>query len=312
MKILVTGASGFVGRHLTDHLRAHGDQVVAAFFPAGLEPDETIEHRELLDIREAQAVERLLAAYDIDAVIHLAAQAFVPEGEINPAETMAINIGGTANLLRALTLHRPRARLLLVSSAEVYGSAPPEKMPFTEVSQPQPANFYAQSKLLTEQLALYQARLHGLDVIVARPFTHIGPGQSPRFSISGFARQLAEIKAGRQQPVLRVGNLSARRDITDVRDVVSAYRLALRSVSSGSIFNICTGKAFIIEELVRKLIGIAAMEIDIEIDPTRLRPIDLPVLYGSADKLLRETGWRPQRPIEETLRDIYRYWVVKS
>jgi len=185
-------------------------------------------------------------------------------------------------------------------------------MPFTEVSQPQPANFYAQSKLLTEQLALYQARLHGLDVIVARPFTHIGPGQSPRFSISGFARQLAEIKAGRQQPVLRVGNLSARRDITDVRDVVSAYRLALRSVSSGSIFNICTGKAFIIEELVRKLIGIAAMEIDIEIDPTRLRPIDLPVLYGSADKLLRETGWRPQRPIEETLRDIYRYWVVKS
>lgn len=312
MKILVTGASGFVGRHLTDHLRSCGDQVVAAYFPAGLEPDEKIEHRQLLDIRDAQAVERLLAAYDIDAVIHLAAQAFVPEGEANPSETMAINIGGTANLLRALTRQRPRARLLLVSSAEVYGSAPPEEMPFTEESLPQPANFYAQSKLLTEQLTLHQARLHELDVIIARPFTHIGPGQSPRFSISGFARQLAEIKAGRQQPVLQVGNLSARRDITDARDVVTAYRLALQSASSGSVFNVCTGKAFIIEELVRMLIDISAMKIGIEVDPARLRPIDLPVLYGSADKLLRETGWCPLRTIEETLRDIYRYWEVKS
>jgi GDP-4-dehydro-6-deoxy-D-mannose reductase len=203
-------------------------------------------------------------------------------------------------------LHRDAApvRTLIVSSAEVYGRQRPERMPLDEQTPVRPENPYAASKAAAETYALVWSRIYGLDVVVARAFNHIGPGQDARFVVPSFAHQLAEIAAGGPR-VMHVGNLAAERDFLDVRDVVAAYLLLLANGRAGDVFNVCSGRAVAIREVLRQLVTIARVPVEIRDDPARMRPSDVPVLFGDATKLRAETGWEPRFTLAASLREIY-------
>lgn len=310
MKILVTGANGFVGRHLVAHLLRAGDHVIAA----DREPPDFGDGvaNVPLDVVAAAAVDRLVGETAPDAVMHLAAVTFVPDAEAAPDAAITVNAGGAANLLHAVARHRQDSRFLLVSSAEVYGAPSPEALPLSENAPLEPINAYAASKLLAEDYARFAVRRYGLDVLIARPFTHVGPGQRPVFALANFAGQLGAIAAGRQEPVIKVGNLDARRDICDVRDVVKAYRLALDLVPAGTTFNVCSGVDRGIGETLRELISLSGLDVRIEVDPQRLRGRDIPVIRGTAELLRGHTGWRPETPWRETLAETLSFFVETS
>lgn len=303
MRALVTGASGFVGRYLVERLRADETEVFAAGGPHDGDSHFPID---LLD------TDTLHAAFDLaqpDVVFHLAAQAFVPRAIEAPAETYAINVIGTANVLAALRAWRDRGkrdvRLVFVSSAEVYGVQPPQAMPIVESCAPNPSNPYAASKAAAEALVLGEVRSFGVDAVITRAFNHIGPGQNQRFVVPAFAAQLAAIAHG-GEPVLHVGNLQPRRDFLDVRDVVNAYASLARDGKSGEIYNVCSGSAISVQEILGELIRIAHVPVEVREDPARMRPSDVPVLYGSNEKLRDSTGWSPRIALRQTLQDVYR------
>jgi GDP-4-dehydro-6-deoxy-D-mannose reductase len=292
VRALVTGAGGFVGRYLTARLEQAGYEVVAP----------------PLELRDPES---LHAAFDLaqpDAVFHLAAQTFVPRSIEAPAETYEINVIGTASLLAALRAWRDRSkrspRVLFVSSAEVYGAQPPEAMPLDESRAPNPSNPYAASKSAAEAIVLGEVRSFGVDAVITRAFNHIGPGQDERFAIPAFAAQLSRIASG-AQPVLQVGNLDARRDFLDVRDVVDAYAELARSGVSGEIYNVCSGTAVGMREILGELIRIAHVPVEVRTDPARMRPADVPLLYGNNEKLRAATGWTPRIALRKTLQDVY-------
>lgn len=302
MRALITGASGFVGRYLVDALRADDTEVFAA---GGPHDDDAYFAIDLLD------VDTLHAAFDVaqpDVVFHLAAQAFVPRSVEAPQETYQINVIGTANVLAALRAFRDRSkrevRLLFVSSAEVYGIQPPDAMPLRESCAPNPTNPYAASKAAAEALVLGEVHSFGVDAVITRAFNHIGPGQSDRFVVPSFAAQLAAISRG-ADPVMLVGNLEPRRDFLDVRDVVEAYIGLARTGTRGEIYNVCSGSAISVREILGELIRIAHVPVEVRTDPARMRPADVPVLYGSNEKLRSSTGWSPRIPLRKTLQDVY-------
>ena len=301
MRILVTGAGGFVGRYLVPHLQERGDEVVAAGGPhdEGLLPVDLIDETSLA------------AALDIaqpEAIVHLAAQTFVPDSIEDPIETYDVNVMGTARLLRVVRECRKHnnvnPRILFTSSAEVYGAQPPDAFPLRETLATNPANPYAASKAACESLVLGEARAYGLDVVVTRAFNHIGPGQSERFVVPSFAAQLAQI-ARAHEGILYVGNLKAKRDFLDVRDVVRAYALLLEDGTPGAIYNVCSGAAIGIDEVLRELINVARVPVEIREDPQRMRPSDVPVFYGDNSRLRRDVGWEPQISLRASLRRIY-------
>lgn len=291
MRALVTGAAGFVGTHLHSAMRARGDDVVS--FDG--------------DIRDSEAVNAALTNERPSIVFHLAAQAFVPAAIADPDETYRTNVRGTANVLaamRALAKANAPARLLFVSSADVYGVQPPEVYPLREHTLPRPANPYAASKLAAEALVQGEVRAFGLDAVITRAFNHIGPGQSDRFATASFAKQLAEIAAG-GEPVLRVGDLTAKRDFLDVRDVVQAYLLLADRGAAGEVYNVCSETAISMREVLGELIRIARVPVEVREDPSRMRPSDVPLMYGSNEKLRAATGWSPQTPLRRSLQDVY-------
>lgn len=301
MRVLVTGARGFVGRHLTAALRARGHDVFEADRGA---------HEDALpvDVTDALAVR---AAFDLvqpDAVAHLAAQAFVPASLAEPGETFAINACGTLHVLdaaRAVAQDGARARVLVASSADVYGAQPPQAYPLRETTAPLPRNPYAASKVAAEALALAYARSFGVDAVVTRAFNHVGPGQDERFAVAAFAAQIARVAAGPERTVL-VGNLDASRDVLDVRDVCEAYALLLEGGgAAGEVYNVCSGNAVTMRELLRRLIEIARVPVEVREDPARLRPADVPVSVGDAAKLREATGWTPRIPLAAALRAVY-------
>jgi GDP-4-dehydro-6-deoxy-D-mannose reductase len=304
VRALVTGATGFVGRHLVERLRSGGHEVLAAGGPADDSP-QTLP----IDIED---VESLHAAFDLarpDAVFHLAAQAFVPRSIEAPMETYAANVIGTANVLQALRdaqerFERP-IRILFVSSAEVYGVQAQTSMPLRESTAPNPANPYAASKAAAEAIVLGEARSLRVDAVVTRAFNHIGPGQNDRFVVPSFAAQLAAIAAG-GDAVLSVGNLEAKRDFLDVRDVVDAYVSLAERGRSAEIYNVCSGAAVSIREVLAELIRIAHVPVEVREDPSRMRPADVPLLYGDNAKLREEIGWSPKIPLRRSLQDVYR------
>lgn len=303
MHAVVTGASGFAGRYLVQRLTADG---IEAFAFGG--PHEAHE-RPALDLADLASINAAFDTAQPDVVFHLAAQAFVPRAIESPRETYEINVTGTANLLATLRAYRDRSRqdvrLVYVSSAEVYGVQPQESMPLDESRAPNPANPYAGSKAAAEALVLGEVRAFGVDAVITRAFNHIGPGQDQRFVVPSLAGQLASIARG-GDTVLLVGNLAPKRDFLDVRDVVDAYAAVARGGVPGEIYNVCSGTAVSVREILGELIRIAHVPVEVREDPARMRPVDVALLYGNNEKLRAATGWSPRIPLRRTLQDVYR------
>lgn len=291
MRVLVTGASGFVGGHLAPRLRRDGLEVHAA-------------DREL-DVCDAAAVEAGVAQLRPDAIVHLAAQSSVAESWRDEKLTYRVNFLGARSVLEAAARRAPQARVVLVGSGVEYGSAPPGAPPFTEAAPLQPRSPYARSKAAADLLgAAYAER--GLDVVRVRPFNHAGPGQSDAFVLSGFARQLVAIEAGRSAPRLRVGNLDSVRDFLDIADVVDAYARLLDRGAAAGAYNVASGVGVRIGDLLEGLLARVRVRPAIEVDPARVRPTDVAV--GDATRLRAATGWAPGVRLEDTLESVLRHW----
>jgi GDP-4-dehydro-6-deoxy-D-mannose reductase len=303
VRALVTGAGGFVGRHLTVALvEAQYESVLAAggpndggdFFPIDLRDGDTL--RAALDIAKP------------DVVFHLAAQASVPDAQGDPATTYAVNVGGTANLLQAIRSYRDDGnvvpRVVFSSSADVYGTRDPSDYPLVERLEPRPANPYSASKVAAEAILQGEARSFDLDVVIARSFNHIGSGQDDRFAVASFALQLARIAGGAPSQML-VGNLDAKRDFLDVRDVVRAYVALARDGVNGEVYNVCSGEARSLKSILGELIAIARVAVEVRDDPMRMRPADTPLLVGSNEKLRKATGWQSTISMTRSLNDIF-------
>lgn len=243
-----------------------------------------------------------------DWVFHLAARASVAESWRDPARTLINNVGSTANLLRSVVTLDPMPRVLIVGSSDEYGEPPGAKGPLNEDTPLRPLTPYGVSKLAQDMLGLQYHLSHGLPVIRVRPFNHTGPRQVPTFAVPSFARQIARIEHGRQAPRLKVGNLQARRDFTDVRDVVGAYRLAIERGRPGAVYNIGSGRVAALAEVVETLIGMACRPISVQIDKGRTRSAEAATYVCDARRFKRLTGWRPLIPLRQTLRDTLDYW----
>lgn len=300
MRALVTGATGFVGTYLTTALRARGDEV----FPCGGPHDAQAFP---LDLRDVPTIRAALDLAQPDVVFHLAAQTFVPDSLASPKATYESNVIGTANVAQAIREYAESERmprLLFTSSAEVYGKQPEKAFPLRETAQLLPANPYAASKAAAEMVLRGEESVFGLDVVIARAFNHIGPGQSDRFVVSNFATQLAKIARG-ADPVLSVGNLDAKRDFLDVRDVVSAYIALASQGLAGEVYNVCSGAAYPIRDALRELIIAAHVPVEVREDPARMRPSDTPIFVGDNTKLRAATGWKPEISFRTSIREIY-------
>lgn len=293
MKAFITGGTGFVGRWLAGHLRECGDDVVAV-------GDE-------VDVTDGARVSRAIEEAAPDAVYHLAALSHVGESWAAPEATVRVNVLGTLSVLEAARRLTPAARVVLVSSAEVYGLVQPGDLPLTESSPLHPVTPYAASKVAAEFLGAQAFAAHGLPVITVRAFNHAGPGQSARFVVSGLARQVAELERS-GDGALRPGNLTARRDFTDVRDVARAYRLLVERGTPGEVYQVCSGVDVGVEEVARRLLAIAETDADIQPDPELARPVDVPTLVGDPGRLHDATGWEPGYELDETLADTLEWW----
>jgi len=306
VRALVTGAAGFAGRHLCAALVRGGHEVTAAGLPGPHGPPDGAAWVEL-DVTDVGACRAALAAARPDWVFHLAGYAHVGRAETEPDECLRINFGGTRALLAACLREAPRTRLLLASSSEVYGRVPPDAPALEEDRPLRPSTVYAVSKAAAE-MACQHAAARGLDVVVLRAFNHVGPGQSDDFVAAAFARQLARIEAGLQEPVLSVGNLAAVRDLSDVRDVAAAYIRAAEAGRPGETYNVTSGSPVAVQAILDELRALSRRPVRVEQDPARLRPVDVPVIHGSGEKLARDTGARIVLDLRRTLGDVLDYW----
>lgn len=309
MRALITGAAGFAGRHLTRHLLGLGWEV------AGLSgrphPSGDLPRFLVVNLLDADLTRRTVAAQVPEVIFHLAAQSYVPQALADPAATLTNNILAQLNVLEAATALARPPLVVVASSAEVYGVARPEWQPLTESAPLRPANPYAVSKVAQDMLALQYYLSDHLPTVRARPFNHLGPGQSDRFVVANFARQIAEAEAGRVEPVMLVGNLEAARDFLDVRDVVAAYAELATPALAGEVFNVASGSPQRIADLLAALLARATVSIEVRPDPARLRPSDTPLLVGDATRLTAATGWRPRIPLDQTLDDVLSDWRAR-
>ena len=293
MRALITGGRGFVGNWLAAHLRDRGDDVVAIDL-------ET-------DVADQAALDPVVADAAPDAIYHLAARTHVGESWQHPAEVLRVNVLGTAAVLASARQLPTSPTVLVVSSAEVYGVVAPADLPLTEGSAVAPATPYAASKAAAEQVALQAWRGYGQPVVLVRPFNHVGPAQAPTFAVSAMAKRIVDARrAGATE--MAVGTLTSRRDFTDVRDVVQAYRLLVERGVPGTVYNVCSGHDVPISEIADRLLALAGADIRLVTDPDLVRPVDVPVLRGDPTLLEAATGWKPAIPLEDTLRDVLDYW----
>lgn len=321
MRVLVTGIAGFAGSHLAEALAARGDTVGGLVEPGtGIENLEPVlechpgalgtDRLPVVDLRDGESVAAAVRDQRPEAVIHLGAIAYVPYARAHPEETFAVNVGGTRSLLDAVRRHRPRARVLVITTSEIYGPGTAEQGTMDEDHPLDPRNPYAASKAEADRLA-GEAAAGGMDVVRIRPFNHTGPRQDPRYVCSDFAHQVAEVEAGRREPVIRVGNLEVARDFSDVRDIVRGYMLALERGRPGAAYNLCAGRAVRVREILDRLVGMARLPIRVEVDAARWRPADNPWFLGNGARAGRELTWGPTIPLDRTLRDLLDFWRAR-
>ncbi|WP_201001027.1 GDP-mannose 4,6-dehydratase [Pseudomonas cichorii] len=309
-RILITGANGFVGKILCQTLQDAGHHVIALVGNTSPAPSHA-DHLLQCDIRNVEALEQAIAEADPTHVVHLAAITHVPTSFKEPLLTWETNVMGSVNLLQALQNKAPKAFVLFVSSSEVYGGSFKKAIPLNESSPCQPLNPYAASKLAAEA-AVNEYFRQGQPGIIVRPFNHIGAQQSPDFATASFARQIALVEAGEQQPLLKVGNLQAERDFLDVRDVCNAYvallQLADRDGDYPRCFNICSGQPRKIQTMLDMLLAMSSKDIEVGEDPQRMRPSDIPSAVGDNSAIRNAIGWQPGIDLQETLATLLDYW----
>ena len=292
-RTLLTGATGFVGPYVGAELDC---------IPLG-SPDARV------DLRDEAAVRAAVADVKPERVVHLAAQSFVPASFDDPLNTFQVNFIGTYYLLHALKEYGFSGRMLYVGTGDMYGQVEEAELPITERQPLRPRNPYAVSKVAAEALCYQWSQTERFEIVMARPLNHLGPGQSDRFAVSSFAAQLAAMKQGRKPPVLEVGDIDVTRDFVDVRDVARAYRLLLERGANGEVYNVCSGTERTLRTVLEILREFAGLDVDVRVDQARLRRNEHRRIYGSYEKLNRATGWRPEVPIETSLRDLWTYWM---
>lgn len=314
MRVLITGITGFAGSHLAEYLLAEVPGVEIYGTKRWRSRMENIDHLqdkiELVecDLKDANAVRQALADIRPERIFHLAAQSFVPASWRAPSETLANNIISQTNIFEAMRSLDLDARIQIAGSSEEYGLVHPHEVPITESNPLRPLSPYAVSKVAQDLLAYQYFRSYELAAVRTRGFNHTGPRRGDVFVTSNFAKQIASIEAGLHPPVIRVGNLSAQRDFTDVRDIVRAYWLALEKGKPGEVYNLASGKAVTIRELLDMLLELSDAEVEVEVDPERLRPSDVEILLGDYSKFHADTGWEPQIPLSQTIADLLDYW----
>ena len=313
MRALITGITGFAGGFLAQVLLDRADEVfgVSRWRRHGLEHLNPEVVPLTTDLRDPTVVDNILNDIRPDVIYHLAGQAFVPTAWADPWATLENNLRPQLNILQAMVQQRSQARLLVVASNQAYGHTKEEELPITEDTPFRPDNPYGVSKAAQDMLALQYYLSHGLDIVRARAFNHIGPRQNASFVAASFAKQIAEIEAGLVEPTLNVGNLEAQRDFTDVQDVVRAYALLVERGQSGEAYNVGTGQAHSIQYLLDVLLSFSATDIEVRRDEGRLRPSDVPLIYADSSKLKSTTGWEPTYTLEASLQRILDYWRDK-
>lgn len=317
MKVLITGIKGFVGSHLVELLFNKGYEV-AGFCPT----DDIAEkpsgaYRALPrgvkvfkgDLRDEEQVARTINTFSPEIIFHLAAQPSVKLSFENPANTFSVNIFGSLNILETVSGIKTPPKTLLVTSSEIYGQLKPEDMPITENFPLAPVNPYGVSKATVDMLGYQYYKAYQLPVYLARAFSHSGPRQRTAAVLSDWTFQTAKIELGLSAPQIKVGNLDVTRDYTDVRDTVKAYLVIIERGNPGQPYNVCSGKGYQLKDLLETITSFCSKKIKVVSDPSRLRPVDIPILIGSPKKIQTDTGWVPDIKIEKTLRDLYDYWI---
>lgn len=314
MRALITGITGFAGSHLAEYILAEqpGVEVYGTFrWRSRMDNVEHLDGRIKLveaDLRDYTSVHRALEISRPDYIFHLAAQSFVPASWNAPSDTIVTNVTGQTNLFEAIRALKLDPVVQIACSSEEYGLVHPDETPIKETNPLRPLSPYAVSKVGQDYLGYQYFQSYGLKAIRTRGFNHTGPRRGQVFVTSNFCSQVAAIELELQEPVIRVGNMEAIRDFTDVRDMVRAYWLAVTKAKPGEVYNIATGHGIHIREMLDLVLSFSRVKVRTEVDPERLRPSDVEILIGDSSKFRADTGWEPQIPFEQTVRDLLDYW----
>ncbi len=314
MNVMITGITGFAGSHLAEYILAeHPGVQVSGLVRWRSRMDNVKGILGKVDLYEADlkdivSLKKALAVAKPDKIFHLAAQSFVPTSWKMPAETFAINALGQINLFEALIDLKLNPKFQIAGSSEEYGMVYAHEVPMKETNYLRPLSPYAVSKVAQDLLGYQYHQSYGLRTVRTRGFNHTGPRRGDVFVTSNFAKQVAEIEKGLKPPIIHVGNLEAKRDFTDVRDMVRAYWLATEKCEDGDVYNIGSGTTYVMQDMLDMLLGMSTVKVKVEVDPARLRPSDVPILLADASKFVKQTGWQPRIPFATTLKDLLNYW----
>ena len=317
MRVLITGITGFAGSHLAEYILTHHPEVEVYGLIRWRSRRENIVHIEdkitLVegDLKDIVSLKKMLANVKPDWIFHLAAQSFVPTSWKCPAETFSINAIGQINLFEAILDLGLSPKIQIAGSSEEYGLVYENEIPMKETNPLRPLSPYAVSKVAQDLLAFQYWKSYGLRTVRTRGFNHTGPRRGEVFICSNFARQIAEIEKEKRDPVILVGNLEAKRDFTDVRDIVRAYWLSLEKGEEGEVYNIGTGRAYAMQDILDMLISLSQVKVEVKVDPERLRPSDVPILLSDSSKFRQLTGWEPRIPLRQSLEDLLNYWRAR-
>lgn len=311
-KALITGIAGFVGSHLAELLLSQEYEVYGLCRPRSktdhIESIKPKLHLEDADLLDSHSLYTTIARIKPDYIFHLAAQSFVPTSWVSPSVTLEVNIVGSANLFEATRQAGIDPVIQIACSSEEYGLVHEDELPIKETNPLRPLSPYAVSKVAMDYLGYQYYQSYKVRIVRTRGFNHTGPRRGETFAESNFAKQIALIEKGKQEPIIRVGNLEAKRDYSDVRDMVRAYLLSVERCDPGDVYNIAIGRAIRIGDMLRLLLSFSKVKVTVKEDPSRMRPSDVPVLIGDNTKFVQKTNWKPEIPFEKTMEDLLNYW----